>query len=73
MKAAPTRLAWEWYGMAKYWRTRGGLTSRLPAQVRTWGFVTRGALFRTAYPAIFIFLNVVEECALFPLIFDPTL
>ena len=70
MKAAPTRLAWEWYGMAKYWRTRGGLTSRLPAQVRICGFVTRGALFRTASPAIF--LNVDEECALCLIIFDPS-
>lgn len=71
MKAAPTRLAWEWYGMAKYWRTRGGLTSRLPAQVRTWGFITRGALFRTASPAIL--LNVGEEYALYLIIFDPSL
>lgn len=32
-KAAPTKLAWEWFGMARSWQTRGGLTSRLRAQV----------------------------------------
>lgn len=52
LKAALTRLAWEWCGMARCWRTRGGLTSRLPAQVRVCGIDSSQRPSRAAAPSI---------------------